>query len=122
MVTMGVGIRKHHLLPPERWFAEFILRRQQTHRTPAIIRMEHNYGREGIILFAAAIMTELLGGVVCAGGVLLLFVIGDSGSLPYITIGVGALVIAFGMIRTVQGARIGRRFRGDRPFLKRPGR
>jgi hypothetical protein len=59
--------RRHHLLPHERWFATRLLARQRTHRTPTILRMEYNYGREGITLCAAALAGILPAGVLEVG-------------------------------------------------------
>lgn len=109
----------HHLLPHERWFAAVILRRQQTHRTPAILRMEENYGPEGITLWAAAWITifpaQLLNlfGIACllGGG-------GPLSTAGFWFIGVGVFVCWLGAIRAVQGAKAGRTFRNGRPFLR----
>jgi hypothetical protein len=51
----------HHLLPHEHWFASLILERQRTHRTPAILRMEQNYGSDEIALWAAGRITVFPG-------------------------------------------------------------
>lgn len=45
----------YHLLPHERWYAERLLERQRTHRTPGIVRTELDLGRDGIILMAGRI-------------------------------------------------------------------
>lgn len=51
----------HHLLPHERWSASSVLERQRTHRTSAILRIEQNYGPEGLALIAAGLITVLPG-------------------------------------------------------------
>jgi hypothetical protein len=113
----------HRLFPHERWFAAFILERQQSHRTPAILRMEQNYGPEGIGLMAAGLVTALPGQLIGCLGILLLLVSGGHGSLPgvgYLLMGLGVLLVVPGSLRYIQGSRAGRSFRGDRPFVKRP--
>lgn len=114
---------EHHLLPHERWFASLILERQRTHRTPPILRMEQNYGPEGIALMSAGMMTAIPGQIVVCVGIVLLLVSGDHSPLvavAFATMGVGVLLAALGSIRYVQGVYAGRQFRGDRPFMKRP--
>jgi hypothetical protein len=111
----------HHLLPHERWFACWILERQRTHRTPDILRMEQNYGPEGITLWAAAMSTELPGGLMVLSGIAFMLASGGGGILPtlgYSLDGLGAILILLGLIRAFQGTRAGRAFRGSRPFLK----
>jgi hypothetical protein len=113
----------HRLLPPERWFASFILERQRTNRTPAITRLEENYGPEGIALGAAAILSGLAGAVIGCVGLVLLFASGGHG--PTLHPGYYLLFIAIvlecpAIIRAIQGIYAGRRFRGDRPFVKHP--
>jgi hypothetical protein len=113
----------HRLLPPERWFASLILERQRTHRTSAILRVEQNYGSEGIALLAAAILVGFAGALVGCSGFIFLFLAAGHGPL----VGAGywcflaAIVLeSAAVIRGLQCARVGRRFRGDRPFVKRP--
>lgn len=113
----------HWLCPPERWFADWILDRQQTHRTPAILRMERNYGPEAIALWAVATIAGLLGGVVGCAGLTCLLLSGDHGALlaaGYSLLLAGIVLEIPSLIRSVQGIYTGRRFRGDRPFEKRP--
>lgn len=112
----------YRLLPPERWFASFILERQRTHRTPAILRTEQNYGPEGIALLAAAILFGLCGAITGCCGFVFLFLADGHG--PLVGLGYGCLFAAIvlecpAVIRGIQCASAGRRFRGDRPFVKR---
>jgi len=112
----------HWLLPPERWFASFILERQRTHRTPPILRAEQNYGPEGIALLAAAILFGLCAAIIACCGYVFLFLADGHGHL--VGVGFGCLFAAIvlevpALIRSIQGASAGRRFRGDRPFVKR---
>lgn len=116
-------VSDHHLLPPERWFAEFILKRQRTHRTPAILRLEENYGPDGIALMAAALTSGLSGALIGCTGIVLLFLSGGRGApltAGYCLLVIGILLEIPAMVRAAQGVHAGRRFRGDRPFVRRP--
>lgn len=113
---------KPRLLPVERWFAAFILERQRTHRTPAVLRIEQNYGPAGITLMAAGLSSALPGQLIGCIGIVLLLVSGNHGSLPWIgfaLMGLGVLLVVLGSMRYIQGSKVGRKFRGDRPFVKR---
>jgi hypothetical protein len=106
----------HRLLPPERRFASVILERQRTHRTTAIVRMERNYGPEGISLMASAIFWGLTGGCIGCVGLILLFLSGDHGPLlrsGYWLMGVGIVLEFPAIIRAFQGIFVARRFRQD---------
>lgn len=109
----------HHLLPHERWFASSILERQ---RTPDILRMEQNYGPEGIALWAAAMSTELPGALMVLSGIAFMLASGGGGILPtlgYSLNGLGGILCILGLIRAFQGVRAGRAFRDGRPFERR---
>ena len=111
----------HRLLPHERWFASWIFERQRTHRAPDILRMEQNYGPEGITLWAAAMSTVLPGGLAAVSGIVFMLASGGGGTL--LTVGhwlqgFGVILCLLGSIRAVQGIRAGRAFRGNRPYLK----
>jgi hypothetical protein len=111
------------LLPPERWFASFILERRRTRRTSSPSRLDQNYGPEGIALMAAGMVTAFPGQVIVCIGIVLLLASGDHGSLltiAYWLMCVGVVLLLPGSIRYIQGIYAGRRFRGDRPFVKRP--
>ncbi len=112
----------HRLMGHERWFASYILARQRTHRTPAILRIERNYGPAAIALWAAGMITALPGQFITVGGIVLMLASGGSGSLlmlGYKLIGLGIILILLGSIRYLQGIRAGRAFRGDRAFERR---
>jgi hypothetical protein len=84
--------------------------------------MEQNYGPEGITLMSAAIISGLMGAVVGCTGIVLLFLSGDHGPLlhaGYYVIAAGIVLEIPSIIRSVQGNYAGRRFRGNRPFVKR---
>lgn len=111
----------HRLLPHERWFASWILERQRTHRTSDILRMEQNYGPEGITLWAAAMSTVLPGALAALSGIVFMLASGGGGTLltvGYSLNGFGVFLCLLGSIRTFQGSRAGRAFRGNRVFLK----
>lgn len=112
----------HHLLPPERWFGVLMLRRQQTNPTPPILRLQQNYGPEGIALYAAALLSGFVGGAVALLGIALLVASGDRGNLllagyVMLFVGIGGALMA--IMRALQMSYVGRRFRGGRPFVKR---
>jgi hypothetical protein len=112
----------HHLTPPEHWFASFILERRRTHQPSKSPRLDQNYGPEGIALMAAAILWGLIGAAVGWAGLILLFTSGDHGPLlhpAYYVILAGIVIEVPSMFRSIQGIYAGRRFRGDRPFVKR---
>jgi hypothetical protein len=117
----------HHLLPHERWSASLILERQRNHRNsaaprnPATLRMEQNYGPEGIALWTAGMITVLPGMLLVVLGFACL--VPASGHPWLLTLvswlyGIGVILILLGSIRYFQCNRAGRTFRGGRPFLK----
>jgi hypothetical protein len=113
----------HRLLPPERWFATLTLERQRSRRTPAVVRLEQNYGPEGIALAAAAILWGLIGALFGCIGIVFLFVSGGRGSFlhaGYYLIFAGILLEVPAVTRAIQGIYVGRRFRGTRSFQKGP--
>ena len=112
---------RHHLLPHERWFAASTLERQRTHRTPDVLRMEQNYGPEGITLLAAAMSTALPGALAAVSGIVFMLASGGGGTL--LTVGhwlqgFGVTLIILGQIRAFQGSKAGRAFRDGRPFIR----
>lgn len=112
---------RHHLLPHERWFASSTLERQRTHRTPDILRMEQNYGPEGITLYAAAMSTALPGVLMVLSGFAFMLASGGSGTLltvGYSLDGLGVILCILSLIRAFQGIRAGRAFRDGRPFIR----
>jgi len=111
----------HRLLPHERWFASWVLERQRTHRGPDILRLEQNYGPEGMALWAAAWITAFPAALMVVSGIAFMLASGGGGtllSLGYWLDGFGVILILLGSIRTAQGIRAGRAFRGNRPFQK----
>ena len=103
----------HRPLPHERRFASFILERQRTHRTPTIIRLEQNYGPEGITLMAAAILSGVAGALIVWVGIVFLFQSGDHGPLlhsGYYVMFTGMGLECPGIIRATQALYVGRAF------------
>ena len=83
--------------------------------------VQRNYGLVGITLIAAGMATAVPGQVIVCIGIVLLLSSGDHGSLvvtAYLLMSVGVLLLIPGSIRYVQGIYAGRRYRGDRPFMK----
>ena len=112
----------HLLLPPERWFASFVLERRRTQQTSSPSLLDHNYGPEGIALMAAGTVTAFPGQVIGCVGIVFLLSSGGHGphfAAGYLLMGVGVLLVIPGSIRYVQRIYAGRRFRGDSPFVKR---
>jgi hypothetical protein len=103
----------HHLLPYERWSASFVLERQRTHRTSAILRMEQNYGPEGIALWAAGMITVLPGMLLVVLGFACLVASGGHPwllTLHYWLWGIGIILMFWGSIRSLQASNAGRAF------------
>jgi hypothetical protein len=125
--VIGAGDRDdmapgHYLTPPERCFASFILERRRTHQPSKSPRLDQNYGPEGIALMAAAILSGLIGAVVGFVGIALLLLSDDHGPLlhpGYYIIVAGIVLEVPSITRSIQANAAGRRFRGDRPFVKR---
>lgn len=122
LVTDASSPIRHRLLPPERRFAKLILARRKAQRTPAIVRLEHNYGQEGIALLAASVLVAILGMSVGFIGVGLLLVSGGRDPLvsvaPWI-VAIGGLLTGLALMRWAQAKTEGRRFRGSRPFIRK---
>jgi hypothetical protein len=112
---------RHRLLPQEHWFASSTLERQRTHRTPDILRIEQNYGPEGIVPWATAWITVFPGSLMAASGIGFMLASGGGGTL--LTLGhwlqgFGVILCLLGSIRAFQGIRAGRAFRDGRPFIR----
>ena len=117
---MGLETSRH-LLPHERWYAEKLLERQRTHRTPGIVRAELNLGRDGMILMAAAFTYGIPGMATAFIGVVLLYA--SNGTQPLLGIAhyvtwIGVAIILPGIFRALQAIRAGRTFRDDRPYMR----
>ena len=109
------------LLPLERWFASRIRKHQKANPSPLILRLERNYGDDGIALMAASILANSLASTAGIVGTAFLFISGDQGSLAqsgYSLLFAAMAVGAIGVVRASQCIHVGRQFRGDRPFEK----
>jgi hypothetical protein len=111
-----------YLLPHERRFGNFVLKRQQTlPDTPGSLRFQQGYGPDGIRLTGAGLVDVIPAGVIGltgatmhafshAGGILVLL---------YCLIGIGLASAFLSIARFLQAGYAGRVFRNGRPF---PGR
>lgn len=100
------------LLPHERWLAGWLLKRQRTHRTEAVVALEQKYGTQGMIWLDASLANAqfvLILGVVCF---IIIF------AHPTRTSKIGLylfaallLFLALNIVRFCQASRAGRRFR-----------
>jgi hypothetical protein len=107
------------LTPPEAWFAALMLRRQQTHRTPPILRLEQNYGPDGMVLFASALLWGCC--EVSVGPPFFVFIVASGGRsvMTDVLLGLSFVLFCLTLFRLRQTVRAGRTFRGNRPFIKR---
>lgn len=113
----------HRLLPHERWCVSLGARKRQENPALRSQRIDQNYGPEGIALVNAGMATLLP--AMCIGliGAGLMLVSGNQKPLvtiAYWLIVIGIVLIFPAMFRIVQASTAGKRFRGDRPFIKRP--
>ncbi len=118
--TEGTSAR-HYRFPPERWFVSFIAERQRN-PTPAVSRLQGNYGPEGMTLMSATLLWALTAAVLGCTGIVFLLASGDHGwalGVGYVLMLVGFFLTIPAFIRGFQGVMSGRRFRGSRPFVRR---
>ena len=112
-----------HLLPHERWGAAWLLARQQALQTPQVLRLQRNYGPEGLVLKDTVTVNILVGLLVGWTGVGLVFASKGYGSLGvagYALIGAGFCIGLLGTIRQTQAVQVARQFREGRPPEKAP--
>jgi hypothetical protein len=115
--------RAHSFLPYERWFAGYAVERQRTHPNAFNLRMETNYGSEGIQLYWAAIADLILGWAISVIGVVLILVSIAVPALWPVSLGVPGLGVAVATIcpiRLAQGSWAGRIYRDGRPYIRGP--
>jgi hypothetical protein len=108
------------LLPYERWYATSMLARQQGHQTRFVLRMQQNYGPEGLVLRAAATINQGLSSMFCLVAIGLMIASGGRGPLDLTGYLLLALTCCLGTLcfaRARQAKTAGRAFRGGRPFL-----
>lgn len=122
------GTNQRQFLPGEGSFVAWTLDRQRIHPTPAIRRIQRNYGPEGTPLFSATLFWLLTGSLIAAAGVVLVLVsLGVSrhlqSTLEWTGFGLwflgGCLCIIGLVLRGIPCSRAGREHRGDRPIERR---
>ncbi len=100
----------------------FMRERQRTYRTPAILRLEGNYGPDRLAFVSATVFWGLAGCAVGITGIICFFASADHGWLVgagYVLI-VLAIILEFpSIVRATQGIYAGQSFRGDRHFVRR---
>ncbi|MCU1362894.1 MAG: hypothetical protein JWM55_722 [Acidimicrobiaceae bacterium] len=107
---------KLRLTPPERWFASWALERQGTLRTPTVLRLEKNYGPQGIALMAAGFVWFFTGWIVGVIGIVLLVISNTRDPVSCYLIYVAIIFEILVFIRCAQGVRVGRWHRANRPL------
>jgi hypothetical protein len=112
---------QHHLLPHERWWANFVQVRQQTRSTPAVAKLQGNFGPEGMRLLCASQLDLLL--AVCVGlGTFLLYPLWNAVGVLDAALLFGSVVAwvasILAAVRIVQCVKQGREWRGGRPYQR----
>ena len=105
---------RHHLLPPGRSAATWLLERQESHQTTAVIGLRDSLGHEGNALLACLLLWGLMGTVLVWAGLGCLF--GSGGHvgaerLGYVLLLVGMALAGEGLLRGYQMAREHNRLR-----------
>jgi hypothetical protein len=123
IAVQQADVEGHKMALHERRFALFVTRRRQTRPgSTASQLLDVNYGPEGIALISAGLATAFPGQVVAAVG-LVFFVVAQGRGAPMwvgtALLVLGVAMIGIGVFRYVQGVYAGRRFRGDRAFVRR---
>lgn len=112
---------RHHLLPHERLAVTWMLERQQTHRTTAIVCDERNYGPEGVILMGAALSSAVPGAMIVILGMVIMFASFNHNpvlAIAHVVMIIGVVLVVLPMLRILQASSEGRAFRNGRPFDK----
>jgi hypothetical protein len=117
----GTAQTPPHLLPHERWFVDKALKAQRKKPTRMFTNAQVNYGPDGatrlLATYASVVPGQTLG--VLGIGTLL-----ASGGRDYLVATSSVLILLAmfvmtpGVVRMYQGVRLGRTFRGDRPFQR----
>lgn len=109
---------KYHLLPHERPLANRVYKIQTTLKDTSYLYL--NYGPDGVFLQGASI-GSVIPFVICAiGGTILMAPLGGHGILLIIGLilwGIGIIFFVLFLFRSRQCSKIGKKFRGERPFI-----
>jgi hypothetical protein len=102
------------LLPHERWVVGWMLKRQRTHRTSAVVTMEQNYGPDGMIWMDASLANAQYVGVLGVAVFVIVFAhpTRTSAIAGYLLV-VVFLLLVLCIVRLLQSFRAGRRFRRE---------
>jgi hypothetical protein len=115
--------RHYFSLPHERRFAAYAIQRQRARRSAYNVRMEENYGPEGIRLFWFGFADGILGWAICVTGIVIML---PSIAIPPLwpisrsVVEIGCVLALIGLLRLAQGARAGRIYRDGRPYIRGP--
>jgi hypothetical protein len=111
-------MRGYRLLPYERRFADFMLRRQ-SRPTGYQARLQQRFGPDGMLLYGAYLIDRVLGQACALAGIVLfmVFVILNVPWLPvpYVVMGAGLSALGLALVRIRQAVRAGRVFRSRSP-------
>jgi hypothetical protein len=105
---------RRFLLPHERWLVGWLLGRQQKRRTTAIVSMEKRYGPDGMVWLDASLANGLFIIIFAVAGFVAVFAHPTSTSriAGYLLVVVAAFW-ALNIVRFIQAARAGRKFRRE---------
>jgi hypothetical protein len=105
---------KRFLLPHERWLAGWILGSQQKRRTTAVAAMEKRYGPDGMVWLDASLANGLFLVIFAVAVFVAVFAHPRSTSsiAGYLMV-VAAVFWALNIVRLIQAARAGRKFRRE---------
>jgi len=110
-------------LPHERWFADYAVERQRTHRNAFNMRMDKNYGPEGIQLFWFGLANGILGWAIVVVGIVVMLLSIAAPPLFGISVGVvgvGCALVLIGLLRMAQCSKAGHIYRDGRPYIRGP--
>jgi len=102
------------LLPHERLIVSWLLKRQRTHKTSAVVAMEQKYGPRGMIWLDASLANAQYVAVLGVAVFVIVFAHPTRTSLiaGYL-LGAAFLLVVLNLIRLVQASRAGRKFRHE---------
>jgi hypothetical protein len=104
------------LLPHERWLVPRILGSQQKRRTTAVVGMEKKYGPDGMVWLDASLANAPFSIITTLVVVVIVFAHPTRTSkIGLYLLVVAAVFWALNIVRLLQAARAGRRFRREHP-------